>query len=61
MLLFVKTTAIHFDIELLIFTGKKKTKVKPEAVLTNVVISESSYYTLLRQIDRSVVSSTKQE
>lgn len=43
MLLFVKTMATDFDIELLIFTKKEKPKVKPEAVLTNVVISESSY------------------
>lgn len=44
MLLLVKTVTIDFDIELLIVTEKKKTtKVNPEAVFTNVMISESSY------------------
>lgn len=44
MLLIMKTMATDFDIELLIFTEKKKTqktKPKPQAILTNVMISES--------------------
>lgn len=45
MLLIMKTMATDFDIELLIFTEKKnlkKTKPKPQAILTNVMISEST-------------------